>query len=80
MQHELKSYHAGWIEAFPFTRVADLPEGSKTPPAFQGLPNAAEARKLYGDGVFGGPYQVDPEIGKQVFTAALEDILMLLNF
>ena len=29
MKHGLKSYHAAWIEAFPFTRVADLPEWRK---------------------------------------------------
>lgn len=79
-QYGLKSFHAGWIEAFPFTRVADLPEGEKAPPYIPGLVNAEQARQLYGDGVFGGPYQVSNEIMEKVFAAALKDILQLLDF
>lgn len=78
--HGLKSYHAGWIEAFPFTRVAELPEGEKTPPYVPGLLDAERARALYGDGVFGGPYQVDPSIMDEIFAAALQDVLQLLTF
>jgi len=76
----LKSYHAGWIEAFPFTRVAELPDDEKLPPAVPGLVGATEARKVYGDGVFGGPYQVDDEVLDQIWDAALADILQLLKF
>jgi len=79
-QHGLRSYHAGWIEAFPFTRVSDLPEGEKTPARVPGLMGALEAREVYGDGVFGGPYQVDDSILHEVFQAALEDVLELLKF
>lgn len=80
IKHELKRYHAGWIEAFPFTRVAELPEGEKTPPHIPGLMSADEARIVYGDGVFGGPYSVDPAIMNELFSAALLDILQLLKF
>lgn len=76
----LKSYHAGWIEAFPFTRVTELPAGEKLPPAVPGLIGAAEARKIYGDGVFGGPYQADDELMDEIWDAALADILQLLKF
>ena len=31
INHGLRSYHAAWIEAFPFTRVGDLPDGEKNP-------------------------------------------------
>jgi creatinine amidohydrolase len=79
-QHGLKSYHAGWIEAFPFTRVADLPEGDKLPPHIPGLLDAETARSLYGDGVFGGPYQVEAAIQEEIFQAALTDVLQLLKF
>jgi creatinine amidohydrolase len=79
MKHELKSYHASWIEAFPFTRVGELPEGQKTPPAYQGILNAERSREVFGDGVFGGPYQVDPSIMDEIFTAALEDVLYYLE-
>jgi len=78
--HELRSYHAGWIEAFPFTRVADLPSGEKIPPHIPGLMASDQSRQLYGDGVFGGPYQVSDEIMADIFEAALQDILQLLHF
>lgn len=80
MKHELKSYHAAWIEAFPFTRVSDLPEGVKQPPSYKGLLNAEKTREVFGDGVFGGPYQVDAEIMEEIFSAALADVLYLLDF
>jgi creatinine amidohydrolase len=80
MKHGLQSYHAGWIEAFQFTRVGDLPDGVKIPPRIPGLVNAKVSRELYQDGVFGGPYQVDDTIMAEVFGAALEDILQLLRF
>jgi creatinine amidohydrolase len=80
MQHGLCSFHAAWIEAFPFTRVGNLPEGEKTPPRIPGLVNAKLAKELYQDGVFGGPYQVDESIMSEIFTTALDDILQLLKF
>ncbi len=79
-KYELRSFHAGWIEAFSFTRVADLPPGEKLPPHVPGLMGDEEARKVYGDGVFGGRYSVDESIMDEVFDAALEDILTLLKF
>ena len=80
MNHGLRSFHAAWIEAFPFTRVGELPTGEKIPPRIPGLINAKLAKELYQDGVFGGPYQVDETIMSEVFTAALEDVLQLLKF
>jgi creatinine amidohydrolase len=79
-KHGLKPAHASWLEAFPFTRVADLPEGEKQPPRVPGLMGAAEARRVYGDGVFGGPYRVDDAIMDEIFRAALQDVLQLLRF
>lgn len=80
MKHELKSYHAAWIEAFPFTQVSDLPDSVKQPPSYKGLLNAQQTREVFGDGVFGGPYQVRAEIMEEIFSAALEDVLYLLEF
>jgi creatinine amidohydrolase len=80
MRHGLKSYHAGWIEAFPFVRVADLPDGEKTPPKTSSIMNAEESRAAYGDGVFGGPYQASDEIMSEIFSTAVQDILALLEF
>jgi creatinine amidohydrolase len=80
IKHNLRSYHAAWIEAFPFTRVGELPVGEKVPPVIPGLVGAKLARQLYQDGVFGGPYQVDEAIMNEIFSTALEDVLQLLKF
>lgn len=80
MQHELKPSHANWLEAFSFTRVSELPPGEKPPPRVPGLMGADEARRVYGDGVFGGPYQADESVMQEVFAAALQDVLTLLRF
>ena len=79
-RHGLKPYHASWSEAFPFTRVSELPEGEKTPTTVSGLLSAQESRQAYGDGVFGGPYKVDDKIMQETFDAALADVLGLLKF
>lgn len=79
-KYNLKSYHAGWIEAFPFVRGAGIPEGEKKPVETRLILNAKETREAYGDGVFGGPYQADKAIMTEVFTAALKDIMHLLQF
>lgn len=80
IKHELKSYHAGWIEAFPFTQVGSLPTGSKIPPLVTKMMDANRSRQVYGDGVFGGSYEVDKAVLDEVFDAALQDILLLLKF
>lgn len=80
MKHELKPTHASWLEAFEFTKVHELPEEQKLPPSFQGLLNAKETRAVYKDGSFGGPYQVDNGIMDELFDAALQDVLLLLEF
>jgi creatinine amidohydrolase len=80
MKHELKTTHASWMEAFPFTRVTELPAEDKIPPKVTGVPNAEETRTLYGDGMFGGAYQVSGEIMDEVFAAALADVLEFIQF
>ena len=79
-KHGLKSYHAAWIEAFPFTRVGDLPAGEKQPPTASGLTGAEGTRQVYGDGVYGGPYAVDAAIMDEIFNTALQDIVDILKF
>lgn len=80
IQHELKRAHANWLEAFSFTRVADLPDIEKPPPHISGLLSAEATRQAYGDGSFGGFYQVDNAIMESLFTAALQDVLQMLKF
>jgi len=79
MKHNLTIEHANWAEAFPFNRVADLPDDIKPPVKVTGMPNAAQTRQLYGEGVFGGPYRADDSIMAEVFQAALDDVLHLLE-
>ncbi len=79
-KYELKPYHGSWFEAFPFTKVAELPEGEKTPPSVPGLVGAAEAREIYGDGVFGGKYQASDEIMQEIFEVCVADVLQKLKF
>lgn len=80
LANNLKPTHANWLEAFPFTRVADLPEDKKSPPAMPGLVGSMEARSIFGDGSFGGPYYADTTIMDNLFKTALEDVLQLLKF
>jgi creatinine amidohydrolase len=79
-QNELKPVHASWLEAFPFTKVCELPKDAKTPPHYQGLLSAAETREVFGDGSFGGPYEVSPDIMNEIFFSAYQDLLHLLSF
>lgn len=79
-RHELKGYHASWLEAFNFTRVAELPDDVKVPPAAPGMMDADATRKLYQDGSFGGPYSVDQKIMGEIFAAAVRDIVHQLTF
>ncbi|MCL4530015.1 MAG: creatininase family protein [Chloroflexi bacterium] len=81
VKHNIKPAHANWLEAFQFTVVGDMPEGNKTPPKVpSAIVDAKTAREVYGDGSFGGPYRVGDDIMRELFDAALEDILKLLEF
>ena len=79
-QHHLKPAHANWLEAFPFTQVTELPQEEKKFPRVSGLMNADQARQVYGDGSFGGPYQAPEHVMQLIFEAALADVLQLLKF
>ena len=81
IRHEIKPYHANWLEAFPFNIVTDLPDGEKTPPHVPSdILDAHTAREVFGDGSFGGRYKVPPETMQELFEAALQDVLQLLKF
>jgi creatinine amidohydrolase len=78
--HHLKSFHAGWIEAFPFVRTSAIPDGDKAPFVTNAILSSCEVKKAIGDGVYGGPYKVNDEIMTEIFAAALKDVLFLLQF
>ncbi|KAF0112159.1 MAG: creatinine amidohydrolase [Chloroflexi bacterium] len=79
-KHGLHSYHASWIEAFPFVRTANMPQGEKRPFVTNRILSSSEVKDAIGDGVYGGPYQVDEAIMGEIFAAALKDVLFLLQF
>jgi creatinine amidohydrolase len=79
-KYGIKPAHANWLEAFPFTRVAELPQTEKQPLYIPGIMGAEQARQVYGDGSFGGKYSVDQSIMNELFQAALQDVLDLLQF
>jgi creatinine amidohydrolase len=78
--HGLKGFHASWMEAFTFLRTADLPSGEKTPFETSQILNSLEVRNAIGDGVYGGPYQVDKEVLNEIFDVCVKDILQFLQF
>jgi len=78
-EHKLVPAHASWMEAFPFTKVADLPPGEKQEVADSWLIGAGRIRQQLGDGVFGGHYEVSDEIMQQLFDLCLGDILFELE-
>ncbi len=81
LRHALKPCHANWLEAFPFTIVADLPEGEKLPPHVPSdILDAKTTRQVYGDGSFGGRYRVPQAIMQEMFDLCLADILQMLKF
>jgi creatinine amidohydrolase len=78
--HQLQTYHAGWIEAFPFVRTGAIPDTKKSPFVTDSILNSAEVKQAIGDGVYGGTYKVDDAIMTEIFGAALKDILYQLQF
>ena len=78
--HGLETYHASWMEAFPFLRTSGMPEGMI--PAFkpEQILSSTKVRAALGDGVYGGAYKASDEIMNEVFAAALGDVVRLLNF
>ncbi|RMF44471.1 MAG: creatininase family protein [Anaerolineae bacterium] len=80
VKHGLKPAHANWLEAFPFTITGELPAEPKNPPYVPGMMGAEEARRVYGDGSFGGPYRAPDAVMEELFQAALLDVLHLLDF
>ncbi len=57
-----------------------MPDETKIPPHYQGLLSSDKTRKVFGDGSFGGDYEVSPEIMNKMFLAAYNDVLHFLKF
>lgn len=78
--HGLETYHASWMEAFPFLRKSGMPDGIKEPFKPEQILPSRKVRSALVDGVYGGAYQVSDEIMNEVFNTALQDVLRLLEF
>jgi creatinine amidohydrolase len=80
-KYDLVTQHANWMEAFDFNRVASMPSERKPiPDKTDTILGKKVTREIYGDGSFGGKYQVEESIMKEVFGSCLEEILELLKF
>jgi len=80
-KYNLTTKHASWFEAFDFNKVAELPQSDKPIPAKRGdIQCKKKTRATYGDGMFGGAYEVDSAIMQEMFDACLKDVLALLDF
>ena len=71
--------HANWGENYPFTRVGDVPAGSKTPVNLELLDEGKTTRDVLGDGSFGGPYQVDDDLMEAMFGRIVADVVERLR-
>lgn len=81
IRHDLKPRHANWLEAFPFTIVGDMPPGDKVPPVVPSpIMDADTARRVYGDGSFGGPYRAGEDVMHEILAVCVEDVIKLLAF
>jgi creatinine amidohydrolase len=75
--------HANWFENFPWTRLEgiELPSERK-PPLDQGAYRVAapkDVRKLLGDGVFEGAYEVPDDEVAHVWQAGVQEVRDLLE-
>lgn len=75
--------HANWLENFPWTRLAHAaaPEGEKRAADLTALKAAAPAmaRRMLGDGSFGGPYQKDDETMRALWRTGVEEVREALD-
>lgn len=73
-EHNLRLDHANWGENFPFTRVAEVPTGSKPPINLAMLDAGQTMRDVLGDGSYGGDYQVDDRLMEELFMRVVAEI------
>jgi creatinine amidohydrolase len=78
-EHDLRGDHANWSENFTFTRVAEVPAGSKPPVNLEMLDSGQNPRDVLGDGNFGGPYQVDDGLMQGMFVRVVAETVERLR-
>ncbi|MCC6802618.1 MAG: creatininase family protein, partial [Anaerolineae bacterium] len=72
--HNLRLDHANWGENFPFTRVAEVPSGSKPPVNLAMADSGQSMREVLGAGNYGGIYQVDDGLMEELFMRVAAEI------
>lgn len=76
-EHSLLFDHANWSENFAFNRVAPVPQLEKEPVIADGM-GGMLMRESLGDGVLGGPYQLDDRLMFQLFDRVVNELVDLL--
>lgn len=76
-RHGLRIDHANWGENFPFNRVSASPSTDKPPVNINQLEESISARRVLGDGNFGGLYQADDAIMQEMFDAVVDEAVHL---
>jgi creatinine amidohydrolase len=73
--------HASWSENFPWTRLdgVDVPDEAKEPVPLPLPSSPAQARRVAGDGSFGGRYARPDEEVLEVWRAGVEGVRALLE-
>lgn len=74
--------HANWMENYPWTRLAHAPAPTPAPEQLKPLPDMVAlkaatpdvARKLLGDGAFGGEYQKADEIMHAIWAVGVAEV------
>jgi len=78
-ENGLRGDHANWSENFSFTRVADVPSGSKTPVTLELLDEGKTPREVLGDGSFGGAYQIADDLMHVLFVRVVAEVVERLR-
>jgi len=78
-KHNLTFDHGNWSENFPFNRVADIPDGEKTPVNQASFDQRFTLRESLGDGSFGGPYQIEETLMYMLFDAVVDEAAAMVR-
>ncbi len=73
-ENDLRLHHANWGENFTFTRVSDMPSGSKASVNMDLLDAGQTMREVLGDGNYGGFYQVDDALTQALFERVVDEV------
>lgn len=75
--------HASWCENFPWTRIPDVDQPTQRKPMIDLArlfsTNPREARKMLGDGNFGGYYEMPDEIMNAIWDVAVQETRAFLE-